>query len=125
MRIHCVHVKQIKKGQYMFLADGIVEVHGYYYPIVSGAVVFPDEKAIIITDKTGKQYKWKYISHHSEWLLNNGHENVIIRRFNGVNADIMTIYNENNRMHKTRMIVGYRNLLYDLPQHMIRLNLIS
>ena len=31
MVIHCVCTKQIRKGHYMLMADGVIEVQGFYY----------------------------------------------------------------------------------------------
>ena len=117
MVIHCVRTKQIRKGHYMLMADGIIEVQGYCYPVEAGTIVAPSEETVMITDPRGNQYIWKFITHKSEWELNLIKKRVVLKQFDGSTARVLLTEEENiGRCHKAVVAMRYNNLLYDLPR---------
>lgn len=121
MKMNCVNMKQIKKGQYRFFAAGDVEVKGYHYAVGAGTIVMPDNESVVIIGKDGSQYTWHYISHRAEWALDTDTNGVVLQSFDGENAAIMTVKKSENISHKKVCTVNYKNLLYDLPKIMTRL----
>ena len=121
MKMNCVKMKQIKRGLYKFYADGDVEVRGYHYAVGAGTIVMPDNESVVITGKGGSQYTWHYISHRSEWALDADVKSIILKNFDGENADVITIKKTENPSRKALMTVRCNNVLYDLPKIMTRL----
>lgn len=122
MKMNCVNMKQIKKGQYRFFAAGDVEVKGYHYAVGAGTIVMPDNDLVVIIGKGGSQYTWHYISHRAEWALDAVFKSIILKNFDGENAAIMTVKKSENISHKSLMTVRCNNVLYDLPKIMTKLS---
>lgn len=116
MEIHCVRVKQIRNGLYKLCVNGMVEVQGYSYPVESGTIVAPSDENVTITDPSGNQYIWTFISRKSEWKLNLLTQRVVLQKFDGAMANVLLSKDEKIGIcHKTVVVMRYKNLLYDLP----------
>ena len=120
MVIHCVSVKQIRNGHYMLFADGVIEVQGFCYDVKAGTIVAPSEETFMITESSGNQYIWKFITHKSEWELNLIKKRVVLKQFDGSTARVLLTEEENKgQCHKAVVAIRYTNLLYDLPRRII------
>ena len=122
MKMHCVRSKQTRKGQYEYQADGVVEVQGYCYPIKAGSVVSPDNNLLEIQTHKGEHYVLQYIPKRSEWIMNTDNESVIIKKFNGIVADVIIVkVDKEGRKTKRSMAVYYHDLLYGLTPQLVKM----
>lgn len=118
MKIHCINMKQIKKGQYRLNADGIVEVQGYSYPVDAGTIVSPTEETVMISDASGNHYVWTFVPQKSEWESETGNIILILERFNGVWADVLIVEKDHSgNCKKSKILVKYIDLFYDLQRY--------
>ena len=118
MVIHCARTKQIGKSLYRLNTDGIVEVQGYSYPVDAGTIVSPAEEMVMISDASGNHYIWTFVPQKSEWESETGNIILILKRFNGVFADVLLIEKDDSgNCKKSKILVKYINLFYDLPRH--------
>lgn len=116
MVIHCVRTKQIRKGHYMLMADGIIEVQGYCYPVEAGTIVAPSEETVMITESSGNQYIWVFLPQKSEWALETEKTSLVLKKFDGKYANVLFIKKDDiGKCEKKNIVVRYTNLLYDLP----------
>ena len=101
---------------------GVVEIQGYYYPINAGSVVSPEYNTLEIQNYKGEHYIWQYIPQRSEWIVNTDNESVIVKKFDGIVANVIIVKSDKEgRKTKRSMTVYYHNLLYGLTSQLVRL----
>lgn len=126
MKIHCVRSKQTRNGRYEYQADGVLEINGYYYPIKAGSVVSLDNNLLEIQTHKGEHYVLQYIPKRAEWIMNTDNESVIIKKFNGIVADVIIIKKDKDgKKTKRSMAVYYHDLLYGLTHQLLKLMNVS
>ena len=126
MKMHCVRSKQTQKGRYEYQADGVVEIQGYSYPIKAGSVISPDINLLEIQTYKGEHCVLQYIPKRSEWIVNADNESVIIKKFDGIVADVIIIKKDKDgKKTKRSMAVYYHDLLYGLTHQLLKLMNVS